>query len=142
MSTTDPAALSVLWIEDDDGVAHAFTRLLGQHGAQVTRVADIGEARDALLSRRHFDAILLDLNLPSSQGLETVRRFRAISSLPIVVLTGLVDTKDDSMAQAAALEGAQDWLGKASVADTGPALVRAIRMAVARDKFAKARRRS
>lgn len=138
MTNVQPAELSVLWVEDDDGVAAAFTRILHAQDVQVVRVADLAEARAALDGSARFDVVLLDLNLPSSQGIETVRFFRRLSALPIVVLTGIVDT-DDRLAQLALLEGAQDWLAKASFAATGPQLTRALRLAVARDKFAKAR---
>ncbi len=136
------APLSILWVEDDDGVANAFTRLLSSNGASVTRVKSIKQAEQALVQRTTYNAILLDLNLEETRGLDTLRKMREVSksALPIIVLTGLVDDSADSMAQAAVLEGAQDWLTKVSVADSGPTFVRAIRMGVARDLFARAKR--
>ena len=39
-----------------------------------------------------FDAILLDLSLPDSQGLDTIERMsEMLPQLPLVILTGLTD---------------------------------------------------
>ena len=56
------------------------------------------------------DLMLLDLNLPDSQDLETLRRLRGVApDLPIVILTGI---EDRQKAVEALSEGAQDYLVK------------------------------
>src|SRR5207249_1986187 len=77
-----------------------------------------------------FDAVLLDLSLPDSHGLETFRRMRAgAPQAPIILLTGL---DDETLGMQSVQEGAQDYLVKGQV--TGQLLVRAIRYAIERKR--------
>jgi diguanylate cyclase (GGDEF)-like protein len=63
-----------------------------------------------LVPEKHFDVILLDLTLPDSSGLETLRRMHSHTpDIPIIVLTGIAD---DRLALAALRHGAQDYLLK------------------------------
>lgn len=65
------------------------------------------------LEETTFEVILLDLSLPDSQGIETVRRIHSLApSAPIVVLTGAVD---EELGMEAVREGAQDYLPKGSL---------------------------
>ncbi|MFD4198476.1 response regulator, partial [Amycolatopsis thermoflava] len=75
--------MRVLLVEDDDGVADALVDSLGAHGHQPTRVR---RGEDALLAHRDADLALLDLGLPDLDGLEVLRRLRAVSTLPVIVL--------------------------------------------------------
>jgi signal transduction histidine kinase len=84
------------------------------------------------LERANFDAVLLDLCLPDSQGLETFLQVSArVPSVPIVVLSGI---EDESLALKAVQQGAQDYLPKSAVdpnADTS-LLERSLRYAIER----------
>jgi diguanylate cyclase (GGDEF)-like protein len=72
-------------------------------------VVSIGSATQ-LVPEKHFDVILLDLTLPDSFGLDTVRRMHSLApDIPIIVLTGIAD---DTLALAAMRHGAQDYLLK------------------------------
>ncbi len=74
------------------------------------------------------DAVLLDLSLPDSAGLDTLRQvIRADPDLPIVVLSGLHDVE---VALAAVQAGAQDYLVKGQ--DNGELVARAVRYAIRR----------
>ena len=65
-----------------------------------------------LLAKEHFDAVLIDLLLPRSVGLEGVRKIRAVKpDVPVVVLTGILDR---ALAEQALSLGAQDYLVKGS----------------------------
>ncbi len=45
-----------------------------------------------LLEQEHYDLVLLDLNLPDSQGMDTAYSLRRnFSTIPIIILTALVD---------------------------------------------------
>jgi signal transduction histidine kinase len=80
------------------------------------------------LDRGEFDVILLDLNLPDSRGLETVKAVhRKAAGTPIVVLTGF---EDESVGLEAIGLGAQDYLIKDRLNIT--LLSRAIRFAIER----------
>nr|WP_208406349.1 response regulator transcription factor [Amycolatopsis granulosa] len=93
-------------VEDDDGVAGALTDSLGAHGHRLTRVR---RGADALLAHRDADLALLDLGLPDLDGLEVLRKLRAVSALPVIVLTARGDER--SVVRGLRL-GADDYLVK------------------------------
>jgi signal transduction histidine kinase len=89
------------------------------------------------LGQNRVEVILLDLGLPDSQGLETLKRvYTQVPDLPIVVLTGL---NDEMIGVQAVNEGAQDYLIKGQV-DTH-LLRRAIRYAIERKQAEEKERR-
>ncbi|VEP17079.1 hypothetical protein H1P_5440001 [Hyella patelloides LEGE 07179] len=62
------------------------------------------------LKKGNFDIVLLDLSLPDSWGLESLKKIQNVTTkVPIIVLTG---TDNDEVAIAALREGAQDYLIK------------------------------
>jgi CheY-like chemotaxis protein len=86
----------VLLVEDNPGDAALVGAWLEDAAPPkfaVQHVTDLGEAeRRASLQR--YEAAILDLGLPDSIGLDTVRRFRARAPVcPIVVLTGSADER-------------------------------------------------
>lgn len=112
----DSQTVSILVVEDDPGdfgLIRAHLRMacaahcgsLGQLLWAKTLAEGIAMAQD-----NKPDIVLLDLSLPDSAGMETVRTMRAaLHSVPIVILTG----HDDNALDAAAMEaGAQDYLVK------------------------------
>jgi PAS domain S-box-containing protein len=77
------------------------------------------------------DAILLDLNLPDSKGLETLDKVCALtSSIPVVVLS---DSADKGIALEAVKRGAQDYLLKEII--SGPILSRVLCYAIERQQL-------
>lgn len=82
------------------------------------------------LRAKPFDAILLDLTLPDSSGVETCARVsEEFADTPIVVLTGL---DDEEMAISSLKRGAEDYLVKSQI--NSHLLVRAIRYAIERKR--------
>jgi PAS domain S-box-containing protein len=76
----DVQLLKVLLVEDNLKEAELFKELLAQSGGtcfELTHVQRLSETLE-LLEQDSFDAILLDLSLPDSEGLETLRRVRCI----------------------------------------------------------------
>ena len=121
--------IDVLLVEDDDLYAHILRAALASvtPTVELERCGSLAEA-STLLAERRFDAVLLDLNLPDSSGLETIERTLARApGVPIVVLTSTADTES---ALAAVQHGAQDYLIK-SEAD-GRIMSRALRYAIER----------
>lgn len=116
--------LRVLVIEDADEDRARLERALAGAGdgrPEVLTAARVEQA-EALLAARGADVVILDLNLPDSAGLDTVRRVCAMARrAAIVVLTG---TDDDAVARSALRAGAQDYIVKGQV-DRG-LLLRAI----------------
>jgi len=126
------ATLRVLLVEDDPAFVDFFSTSLKAttNSVDLTVASRLSSALSALTDGQ-YDAVLLDLNLPDSEGLLTLRRVAASApEMPIVVLTGL---DDEGQSQEALRLGAEDWLTKES---PEPALVvRAIRYAVERKRL-------
>jgi PAS domain S-box-containing protein len=93
----------------------------------VTQATSLSDALD-LCRKGSFAAIISDLTLPDSQGMETFTRIRAhASNAPIIVISG---TDDEQLALAAVREGAQDYLVKGRF--DAPGLRRALNYAIER----------
>ena len=131
MNETSAKSVSILVIEDDSGdfgLIRAHVRLSGlvQGGGKepVVWAKTLADGIAAAQCNKP-DVVLLDLSLPDSAGLDTVRAMRAaLPGVPIVVLTG----HDDNALDNAALEvGAQDYLVKGQFEHN--ALGRAVRHA-------------
>src|SRR5436190_20338247 len=106
--------LQALLVEDDDAYATMLqAELTAESSARVSveRARSLADA-SSRLAARGFDAILLDLGLPDSSGLDTYARLAtAAGDTPIVVLTA---SDDDGLALGAVHAGAQDYLIKSA----------------------------
>jgi PAS domain S-box-containing protein/putative nucleotidyltransferase with HDIG domain len=128
--------LRVLLVEDNPGDVRLIETFLD--GEFETSAAPRLSVAVELLAQESVDAVLLDLGLPDSQGLDTLERLRAASqAVPVIVLTGLEDTET---ALAAIQRGAQDYLTKGGFDEQ--LLRRAIRYAVERQRAEASLRRS
>ncbi|MGB2639164.1 MAG: diguanylate cyclase, partial [Candidatus Acidiferrum sp.] len=97
------------------------------HFMDLTHMECMADA-EKHLSATDVDIILLDLGLPDAQGLEALRRARAVAPrVPLVVLTGL---DDETLATQALQQGAQDYLIKGQIETRS--LLRALRYAIER----------
>jgi DNA-binding response OmpR family regulator len=101
-----PARLLV--VEDDADLAHALELELA-HAGYTVRVVDDGPAALRLGTEWRPELVLLDLRLPTLDGLEVCRRLRAETRAPILVLTAR-DTVEDRVRGLDA--GADDYLVK------------------------------
>jgi DNA-binding response OmpR family regulator len=123
--------MRVLHIEDDAGEARLLEETL--KGVPLSARWERERAETlakglAQVKRGGFDAVLLDLGLPDSQGLATLRSVRSLDpDVPVVVLTGL---HDEETALQALRDGAQDYLVKGLF--TGAVLVRVLNNSIAR----------
>ena len=83
----------VLLVEDDSSIREITTLGLEQAGYRVTAS---GDGRDALLRFRQgaFDLVVLDVMLPSLDGLEVCREIRRESGLPIIMLSARSELHD------------------------------------------------
>ena len=121
-STQDNQA-KILVVEDDQGVRESLAVVLQVQSYNV-RGVDRGEL--ALDAQRDFDPelVILDLNLPGIDGLETCRRLRGAGfGGPILMLTARHDVAD----RVAGLDaGADDYLPKPFALDELLARVRAL----------------
>jgi two-component system response regulator MtrA len=83
----------VLLVEDDASIREIAALGLEQAGYKVTTAAD---GREGLMRARQdpFDAVILDVMLPSLDGFEVCREIRRDSRVPILMLTARTDTID------------------------------------------------
>ena len=119
--------VQILLIEDNPGDARLVKEILsGVEGSRFDlKVVDRLSAGLECLDREEKDLVLLDLNLPDSQGLDTlIKVCSRFPSVPIVVLTSIAD---EMMGSKALKEGAQDYLVKNEL--DSRLLVRSIRYA-------------
>lgn len=136
MSKTSARTKQVLVVEDDDGDALLVERALARSEFAPIR-AESRQAALQHLAAARCDAVLLDLSLPDSFGLEGLDLVHAQhSELPVIVLTGLAD---EALALEALNRGAQDYLVKG--AWTADLLVRALRYAIHRQAVQTENRR-
>jgi DNA-binding response OmpR family regulator len=97
----------VLLVEDDETVSEVVERYLEREGFRVEVVSDGADAVSRFDEK--VDVIVLDIMLPSMDGLEVCRRLRSTSAVPIIMLTALGEESDRIMG----LElGADDYLAK------------------------------
>jgi two-component system, LuxR family, sensor kinase FixL len=130
---TDAAMTRILLVEDNAADAVLLRAALDGSPLGPFSVTHVKRLQDAVgeLRERRFDAVLLDLGLPDSQGLGTLGRLNEHNphGAPVVVMTGLAD---EATGMRALREGAQDYLVKGDAA--GPSTTRAIRYAVERKR--------
>ncbi len=106
--------LSLLLVEDDRGDAILVEELVADAliDAEVVWAPSMAHAEKHLASSRP-DCVLLDMNLPDSEGTAALRHVLELdSTMPIVVLTGLAD---EHFGVSAVASGAQDYLVKGRV---------------------------
>jgi len=101
--------LTVLVVEDFDDVRELLTLYLSSKGYEVIEASD-GEQAIKIAERLHPDLILMDIGLPSLDGLSATCRIREISTLrgtAIIVISAHADCRDVAL-QA----GANEFLPK------------------------------
>ncbi|MBX4266982.1 response regulator transcription factor [Clostridium estertheticum] len=98
----------ILIIEDEVKIARFLELELKYEGYIVSQSHDGREGLDKAMNET-FDLILLDIMLPSLNGLEVLRRLRQVSDIPIIMLTA----KDEIMDKVTGLDiGANDYMTK------------------------------
>ena len=100
---------SVLVVDDEPPLRKVLNTTLSARGFAVE---EAGSAERALgvARQRHFDLVLLDINMPGLGGIEACRRFRALSSKVGIVMVTVREAEEDMVE---ALEaGADDYITK------------------------------
>ena len=98
----------VLLIEDEPQIAR-FVQLELQHEGYDVMLAYDGREGLEVFKASSFDVVLLDIMLPSLNGIEVLRRIRFTSSVPIIMLTA----RDSVMDKVSGLDnGADDYITK------------------------------
>lgn len=100
--------MKILIIEDENNIAQVLRLYLEQAGYQVLTASD-GVTGLELHAREHPDLLILDLMLPTLDGMEVCRRIRSWANTPILMLTARQGEED----RIAGLDmGADDYLVK------------------------------
>ena len=98
----------VLVVEDEATLAETIELYLRHEGFHTERAAD-GERALELFRAARPDLVLLDLGLPKVDGMEVLRRIRATSDVPVVILTARTEEVDELLGLGM---GADDYLVK------------------------------
>jgi DNA-binding NtrC family response regulator len=123
------AAPVILLVEDDDSLRLVLTRELQRAGFTAHSLRD-GSGVLAALGKHDPDAVVLDLNLPGTPGLEILAQVVAADpTLPVIVCTGHGSV---AVAVQAMQRGAFDFLQKPVELDT---LEQTVRRAVAHGRL-------
>ncbi|MBL4931284.1 response regulator transcription factor [Clostridium paridis] len=98
----------ILIIEDEVKIARFVELELNYEGYEVEKAHD-GRTGFETFKNGNFDLILLDIMLPTMSGIEVLRRVRAISEIPVIMLTA----KDETVDKVTGLDlGADDYVTK------------------------------
>lgn len=98
----------ILIVEDEIKIARFLELELKHEGYEVDQAHDGREGLDKALEKE-FDLIILDIMLPSMNGIEVLRRLRQSSEVPVIMLTA----KDEIMDKVVGLDmGANDYVTK------------------------------
>jgi DNA-binding response OmpR family regulator len=98
----------ILLVDDEQSVQTLLSYPLVKEGYEVITAGDGREALDRFAEQR-FDLIVLDIMLPTLDGIEVCRRIRTRSRVPIIMLTA----KGDEIDKVLGLEmGADDYITK------------------------------
>lgn len=112
---------SLLLIEDDDQIRLALRLALEDEGYEVREAPD-GATGLATFHASEPDLVLLDLRLPDMSGFDVCRALRAMSIVPIIMVTAQTASED----MVAGLEaGADDYVTKPIVPKELSARIRA-----------------
>ena len=129
---TEKSCLRILLIEDHTGYPDLLRDILAEESHPSYEIESASALKSGLdrLGKDPYDAVLLDLSLPDSQGLNTFSAVHAKAPFtPIVILTG---QDDQTLALDALRNGAQDYLVKGKV--DGKILASVIRFAIERKR--------
>src|SRR5689334_4074809 len=84
--TTVPAHARILFVEDEPSISDPFSKALARAGFEAV-IARSGREALAVAERLEPDLVLLDLNLPDTDGRDVCRELRRRGDTPIVMLT-------------------------------------------------------
>jgi DNA-binding response OmpR family regulator len=112
----------ILVVEDDAGIRSALVRSLGERGHAVASASRGMDGLQQAVDERP-DVVLLDLGLPDVDGLQVLAMLRAVSDVPVIVVTA----RDDDADVVRALDGgADDYVAKPFGVDQVEARLRAV----------------
>jgi DNA-binding response OmpR family regulator len=116
----------ILLVDDDEDVGRLVQHILHTHG--FLPAVQVSTGREALASLEGIDIVLLDHQLPDTNGLDLLEALRTRSAPPAVVL--VTGHGNESLAAAALRRGADDYLAKdAALTELLPQILERVRRA-------------
>lgn len=99
----------ILVVDDEEEIRTLLSRFFTKKNYKV-RTAETAEEAIGVLERERVDAVLLDINLPGTSGLDALRKIRASwPGLPVVMISG---QDDEEVAKETLKAGAFDYVVK------------------------------
>lgn len=102
------AGQTILVVDDESQIRRVMRTALSSHGYRIVEARN-GEEALKKLRGEHLDLVILDVNMPDMDGVEVCREVRAVSQVPIIMLTVRAAEKDKVRALDA---GADDYVVK------------------------------
>ncbi len=82
----------ILIVDDDHRIRDLLSQFLAENGFRVTQANDASSARAAMRGLA-FDLVILDVMMPGENGIDLARELKAVSHVPICMLTALADAE-------------------------------------------------
>ncbi len=106
-SNKDRRGVRIL-VADDNGTNRTIISKILEHGGHKVELAEDGELALDKLEQKHFDLIILDMNMPQMGGLDVLRIHRATSGYfshtPVIILTADATVEAKQECEAAGVE--------------------------------------
>lgn len=84
---------TILLIDDDAQIRTLLSRLLDQDGYRSIQAVDAPTAMEVVV-KDHPDLVLLDVLMPTTDGIELLKQIRVASDVPVIMLTALGNEAD------------------------------------------------
>jgi two-component system KDP operon response regulator KdpE len=99
----------LLVVDDERGIRHALSTTLGTLGFEVEE-AETGEEALAMTRRSHYDAVLMDINMPGMGGVSACREIKYLAPTLSILMLTVRDGQDDKVEAFDC--GADDYIAK------------------------------
>ncbi|RJQ14681.1 MAG: sigma-54-dependent Fis family transcriptional regulator [Nitrospiraceae bacterium] len=100
---------TILVVDDEAGILHSFKKILGRYDYAVITASSGEEAVEAVKKERP-QLVIMDVNMPGMDGLETLRKLRSVCpSLTVIIMTAFSTSEK---AITAMKSGAYDYITK------------------------------
>jgi two-component system phosphate regulon response regulator OmpR len=86
-------AAHILIVDDDQRIRDTLARYLSENGFRVSTATDAASARAAMRGLA-FDVVILDVMMPGENGLDLARDLKAISNIPICMVTARAEPEE------------------------------------------------
>lgn len=102
-ASNQPRKLSLLVVEDEPDLLDLFAESLRNYYTEVIPFRSIQPALDYLAGHQ-VDLILSDIRMPGGSGFDLIQKLKTMgrASVPVVLITGFLDTSQDEAIQSGA----------------------------------------